>query len=324
MRPARLSELRQLIAQPEFQQWWTALERSRTELATASREYEELLSQTHLLGFRAELTQKNAIDTLYRAGECEDAAANRRVEATELENRSFQAVAAFEEHRILASEAWYRMGAAEKELEDRKEAAKASPGRKADAELRTAERTEREARAHYSRAEEHKGKLWAEVERLWGQSARASLAVAEDRVRGKKTRQEAEQLFALAEERKGRAQALRGEAEATALRKERAEAEILTLLDQAQERFGCAPGKEFLYFRLRDDGQHAFAVALVHDAEAYNLEVRPLSIYLVEHKRGVAFLEPARSDAPLPQEADRRFEEYFLRGRRGEVKSRGA
>ena len=55
-----------------------------------------------------------------------------------------------------------------------------------------------------------------------------------------------------------------------------------------------------------------------------NVEVTPLSVYSVERQRGVSFLEPAREKAPSTEEGDKRFEEYFLTGRKGEVRSAGA
>ena len=88
MKPKRLSEVRALITDPEFHQWWTELVSARESMKNTQERYNELLAQTTLMEFRAELTQKNAIDTLYRAGESEDQAAGMLHDATELENRS--------------------------------------------------------------------------------------------------------------------------------------------------------------------------------------------------------------------------------------------
>src|SRR5688572_23479361 len=115
MKPKRLSEVRALISQADFQEWWAQLVKSREEARAAQERYDELLSQNTLMEFKAELTQKNAIDTLYRAGECEDTAANMLFEATGLENRSYRVIADFEEQRYKVSELWYRLGAAEKD-----------------------------------------------------------------------------------------------------------------------------------------------------------------------------------------------------------------
>jgi hypothetical protein len=92
---------------------------------------------------------------------------------------------------------------------------------------------------------------------------------------------------------------------------------VARLLAEATTRFGCAAGEDFLYFRQKDQASWAFCLALVEDGESYNVEVRPLAIYSVEQKRGVTFLEPARERAASPDEGDKRFEEYFLSGRKG-------
>src|SRR6185436_14523554 len=165
----------------------------------AAARYEELLAQTTLMEFRAELSQKNAIDTLYRAGEHEDTAANMLFEATDLENKSFKAVGEFEEQRFRASETWYRLGASEKKVDEAKDK------KVSDAELRAAERAFTQVSEEYERENARKLRLWDEVERLWARSAEVNLLVAEERALGKKVRKQAEGLFALAEERKKRA-----------------------------------------------------------------------------------------------------------------------
>lgn len=321
MKPKRLPELRALITEPEFQEFWAELLKARHQARAAQESYDELLSQVALTEFRAELTQKNAIDTLYRAGECEDSAANMLFEATELENRSFRAVADFEEQRYKVSELWYRLGAAERDLEEKRQQHEKLKSKRSESELRGSERAHRAASEDYERETARKNRLWGEVERIWAKSAEVSLLVAEQRVRGRKIRKEAESLFALAEERKARAAQLKAESQAASAAVEAAKTQAQGLLERARERFGCSGGNDFLYFRHHDSQKLAFCVSLVDDSENYNVEVKPLSIYTVERQRGVAFLEPARSE-PLPaEEGDRRFEEYFLTGRRGEVRT---
>ncbi|MFL5319059.1 MAG: hypothetical protein ACJ790_05335, partial [Myxococcaceae bacterium] len=256
-------------------------------------------------------------DTLYRAGECEDAAAGMLADAADVENRSFGAVSDYEEQRFHASETWYRLGAAERSVEERRELLAKSPGRKSEELLQSAERTLREAKDEYEREESKKNRLWDDVEKLWERSAEVSLLVAEQKARGRKIRKEAESLFQLAEERKNRGKALRVEAEAASVAREIAAERIKDLLTKAKEKFGCAAGADFLYFRQKENPKLAFCVPLVEDRDSYNVEVKPLSVYSVEQKRGIAFLEPARGEAPSPEEGDRRFEEYFLKGRRG-------
>lgn len=315
MKQRRLADVRSLLGTPEFTEWWRQLTSARAALRDAGARYEELLAQTTLMDFRAELTQKNAIDTLYRAGEHEDTAANMLFEATDLENKSFKGVGEFEEQRFRSSEAWYRLGAAEKKRDEARD--KKAP----DAELKAAERAFTAAHEEYERENARKLRLWDEVERLWARSAEVSLLVAEERALGKKVRKEAEGLFALAEERKKRAKELKAETEACASQVEGAKAKVSALLSQAREKFGCATGTDFLYFRQKDDQRLAYCVALVEDREGYNVEVKPLGVYQVDRQRGVAFLEPARAAAPSLEEGDRRFEDYFLKGRKGEVRA---
>ncbi len=315
MKQRRLADVRALLGTVEFTEWWGQLTAARAALRDATARYEELLAQTTLMEFRAELTQKNAIDTLYRAGEHEDTAANMLFEATDLENKSFKGVGEFEEQRFRASEAWYRLGAAEKK---RDEAVDKQLG---EVEVKNAQRAHQTAQEEYEKENARKLRAWDEVERLWARSAEVSLLVAEERALGKKVRKAAEGLFALAEERKKRARELKAEVEACATQNEGAKAKVSALLSAAREKFGCATGTDFLYFRMKDDQRLAYCVALVEDGDGYNVEVKPLAVYQVDRQRGVAFLEPARASVPSLEEGDRRFEDYFLKGRKGEVRA---
>ena len=58
-------------------------------VAAVRARHVELLAQVNLMEFRAEFTQKNAIDSLYLAGEYEDTAAQLLAEASEIENKSY-------------------------------------------------------------------------------------------------------------------------------------------------------------------------------------------------------------------------------------------
>jgi hypothetical protein len=312
MRARRIDELRTLVASPDFQAWWQDLVAARVALAGVQARRDELLSELTAMEFRAELSQKQAIDTLYRAGESEDAAARLLAEAESLENRGFPGVAAFEEQRFRVSELWYRVGAVESQLDQAKE------GRRPAAELDALERQRKVAADEYERAAAHKNSLWSEVERLWAKSAEVSLLRSEQQLQARKVRREAETLFALAEERKKRAQALRAESDAAAQEVDALKARLESTRAAAVERFGALVGTDFLFFSHPVDTRNAFAVALVEDAEHYNVEVRPLAVYWVEHRRGVAFLEPARERPANLAEGDQRLEKYLLEGRKGE------
>lgn len=298
MKPKRVDEVVALIAQPEFQSWWAELQRARAELKRAQQRHEEMLSEASLTEFKAELLQKNAIDTLYRAGECEDAAATMMFEGTELENRSFRAVSDFEEQRFKVSEVWYRLGTAEKELDERREALAVSKNKKTETELKAAEQAHRVAREGYDRETARKNQLWEEVERIWARSAEANLLVAEQRVRAKRIRREAEALFALAEERKQHSGILRAEAEKASALCQTTETALRAVLDQAQRKFECTAGADFLYFRYNEDQKLALCVSLIEDRDNYNVVLLPLSIHRVGRQRGVAFLEPSFETPP--------------------------
>jgi hypothetical protein len=316
MKARRLSEVRSLVASPEFQAWFKELVDLREKLKEVEARRDELLGQLHLTEFRAELAQKNAIDTLYRAGEHEDKSAQMLAEAEELENKSFPGVAAFEEGRFKTSELWYRLGAAEKTVEDARQAK-----RPAD-EIASLEKRHAQLKDEYAREEAKKARLWDDVERLWTRSAEVSLLMAEERMQAKKVRALAEAAFAQAEEKKKQVQALRTEVEAASKAVETTREKLKATRAAADERFGCSAGTDFVYFRHRDDQRHAYAIALATDPTSYNVEVRALSVYSVDRARGASFLEPARAQPLSLEEGDRRFDEYFLKGRRGETRGR--
>jgi hypothetical protein len=333
-----LGEVQALIGSAGFVDWFGELSRGREAQQETSERFDEILTQSTLMDFRAELAQKNAIDTLYRAGECEDTAAKLLAEATDIENRSFEVVATYEEHRFKVSETWYRLGAAEKSVEELRERVASlraqledgDPARRreadaalaaADDELQKAEREFRQIHDDYDRESQRKVRLWEEVERMWARSSELNLLVHEKQVEGRKIRQRAERLFREAEDRKGKGKQLRQEADEQSLLKEKHTERIAQLLQDARERFGCAVGEEFLYWRQREDQTGAYCVALILDSDSYNIEVKPLTLYRVEKQRGVEFLEPGREGRKI-DESDQRFESYFLVGRKGKPRSR--
>lgn len=337
MKAKGLSEIKQQVASPEFKGWWDTLAKIRLQRDDARERHDELLSQAMLMDFRAELAQKNAIDTLYRAGELEDGAAKMAAEAQELDNTSFKVVADYEQQRVQASELWYRACAVEKQNEltrqqiaaRRQKLAALSGSQKKDleaeiarldGELRRVERIQTQLSQENVRELAVKNRLWEEVERIWVRSMELSLLMAERRAQGKKVRSEAERLFKQAEERKQRAHKLRGEADAVAREREAAEARLAEAMKEACERFGCSQGDEFAYYRQRENPKRAWCVALVEDSQNYNIEVKPLSVYSIDQKRGVEFLEPGVEGKDSEAEGDRRFEEYFLKGRKGRVR----
>ncbi len=327
MQAKSLAEVRELAATPEFQAWAAELAKEVAAEAGAAEHFDELLTQSTMMDFRAELAQKNAIDTLYKAGECEDAAARLLAEATDIENRSFEVVATFEEQRLKVSEIWYRMGSKEKSVVELRDRAKVLRDEKKEGEaieaetlLRKTEREHRQIHADYERETQRKTRLWEEVERMWAQSAELNLVVAEKRLQGRKIRARAERLFREAEERKGSGKSLRGDADRESATRGGHQHRLQELLRDARERFGCAVGDEFLYWRQREDKDGAYCVPLIADSENYNVDLRRLAVYRLQRQRGVEFLEPVL-EGEAPAAAEGRVEDFLLSGRRGTRRS---
>jgi hypothetical protein len=293
MNSKRLAEVLALVGSADFASWWKELEQARTENEAAKREWDELLSHVALVESQAEIIQKDAIDTLYRADESEDAAAKAQAEAAELENKSFRAVSEFEQQRFRASESWYRAGASEKELEERRENCRKAPSRKLEGELHALERSHRHLSDQYLREMQRRDRFWEEVEVLWAKSAQVNLMVAEQQVLAKKVRCHAERLFASADDKRKEALALRGKAERAADQVSAAAKKIADSLSSAKQRFGCGVGKDFLYFLEAGNPKGAYCVSLIGDHENYNLELQPLCVYSLDAQLGVSRLEPA-------------------------------
>jgi hypothetical protein len=323
MKAVRSSEVKELLSSQAFAAWWSDHGRALAALREARARHEDLVAQAEMMELRSELAQRAAIDAFSRSGEAEDRGRAEAAEAQSLENRALQLVGAYEEHRFKTSHLWYRLGGAEKRLEERREAL-AAPGDGArlraqvEAAAQEAEREHARAREEYEAADKHRSGLWDEVEEAWSKSCERALLSAEHGVAARTVRREAERLFKEAEERRARAKQLRSDAEAAGRERADTERRRAELLRSAQERFGCMAGDGWLYWRHRDDQRAAFAVSLADLPEGTNLEVKALAVYTVGLQRGIAFLEPAREGlAATVEEGDRRFEEYLLGPRKG-------
>ena len=312
MKALRLSELRELLQGAPFGAWWTEFTRGASVARDATARHQELVAQAELMELRSELAQRTAMDAFSSAGEAEEAAARAAADAQELENRALGLVALFEEQRLKTSDLWYRLEGLDRTLQE-------GAGDKAGPPADKARDRHREAlQREYGAEAQRRDKLWAEVEATWARSFERSLLSHEHADRSRRVRREAERLFREAEERRLRARQLHGEVEVSASEQRDAEAQRADLLARVAREMGCVPGDRFLYWRHPEDPRAAFAVALVDDAEGYNVEVHRLAIFTVGPQRGVAFLEPAREGlARTVEEGDRRFEEYLLGPRRG-------
>jgi len=314
MKAVRLAEVKELLSGQAFSAWWGEYGRAVAALKEARVRHEDLVAQAEMMELRSELAQRAAIDAFSRSGEAEDRGRGEQAEAQTLENKALEHVAVYEEHRFRTSDLWYRLGGAEKRLEEAKEAlASAGQGAKArtqaEAALREAEREHARTRGEYESFDGRRNKLWEEVEEAWSRSCERALLAAEHGVAARTVRREAERLFKEAEERRTRAKALRTDAEAAGRERGDADRKRIELLRVAGERFGCLPGDGWLYWRSRDDKRSAFAVALADVPEGTNLDVKALGIFSVGLQRGIGFLETARDGFAAPGgEKDRRMD----------------
>jgi len=313
----RLSELRALLQEGGFTAWWADYGRALAEQHEVQERRRDLLAQAELMELRSELVQRAAMDAFSDGGTADEAAAKLGVEAQEQENRALELVALFEEQRFRARDLWYRLGGAERSLE---ESADTGVRGKAERQLPLLQK-------EYAVEDGKRTRLWTQVEETWSRSFERSLLSHEHGERARHIRRDAERLFKEAEERRQRARQLKGEAEAAAREAAAAGQRLGQLLERAAREFGCLPGERFLYWHHRDDQRLAFAVPLQDDADGATGpgglggtggEVKALTPYLVGPQRGVARLEPALQGAPArADEKDRRFEEYLLGSRPG-------
>jgi len=307
----RLNELQALLQGGGFTAWWADFGRAQAEQREAGERRKDLLSQAELMELRSELVQRAAMDAFSDGGIADEASARLGVEAQEHENRALELVALFEEQRFRARDLWYRMGGAERSLE---ETADTGARRQAERNLPTLQK-------EYAAEDQKRTRLWAQVEETWGRSFERSLLGHEHGERARQIRREAERLFKEAEERRQRARQLKGEAEVAARDMAGAGQRVAQLLERAAREFGCLAGERFLYWHHRDDQRLAFAVPLQDEVDAPigpSSEIRALTPFVVGPQRGVARLEPALQASPARvEEKDRRFEEYLLGSRPG-------
>jgi hypothetical protein len=327
MRAIRLSALRDLLRDGPFEAWWAEYVAAVSAEREAVARHAACAQALRLAEVTGDAGQREAMDAFSQAGEAEDDAARAAAEAQAHENHALTQVASFEEQRFRTSDLWYRLGAAERAVELRRdELAGAS---RADGDKARAQRTQAEAALHlaerqvaalrdeYATEDRKRSQLWDDVEAAWGRSFERALVGAEHVDRARAVRREAERRFREAEEQRLGARLQRDEAAAA----DRGLAEAVrrrgNLRANAAERFGCSAGEAFLYWRHQDDQRAAWAVALQEDATRWNQPVKALEIFTVGRARGVALLEPAREGLPLSLDhGDRRFDDYFLGPRR--------
>lgn len=328
MKALWLREVQATVEREDFESWCRILAEYETALEDLRQRHEELLAQDNLTEFRAELTQKNAIDTLYQAGELEDSAATMLAETAEIENKAYEAVANFEAQRIAASELYSQMGAVEhnflqlqgqvvelratlERIQDDQRREHQKLLKKKQELLAEWDRRFREATTNYERGTARKMRLWEEVEQMWARSMDINLSVAERRVRSRLARKRAEQLFREAEQHKLMAERLTRDAEETKAKIEELRQLIEEHRTSAKRLFGCLVGEQFLYWPRRESNKEVYCLPLADQATGYNIEVRKKTIYVIQRQGGVEFLEPLPPSS-IPQTSDdRRIDEFF-------------
>jgi len=305
----QLVEVREIVNSGKFRTWFDGLVKARSAAREAGLRHEELLTQIHLMEFRAELAQKNAMDTLYRAGAYEEAAARMQAEAQDLENKSLDLVGEFERQRLACSELWTQTTA---------EAMHA----KAASDKSTEQRLKR-LKDEYERETARKNRLWEDVESMWAASLEKNLAVVENRVKGGRVRKESESMFAAAEQANSNAQALKADGEKGAQEKEQAEDAVRSLLSTARSEFDAIVHEDFLYWPQRENNKMVYMVPLFADSLSYNIELKACAVYQADRTRGVEFLEPV-VESPKGPRVDTRLEDFFLKGRPTQKREQGA
>ncbi|MEW5853879.1 MAG: hypothetical protein AB2A00_34210 [Myxococcota bacterium] len=291
MKAKQLPEVREIVNSELFRSWFDALTKARLAAREASLRHDEVLTQVHLMEFRAELAQKKAMDALYRSGDYENASAQMQAEASELENKSLEVVGQFEKQRVMCTELWVALTKAEEQNDPRAKRIKD------DYERETAKKT----------------LLWEEVESLWAASLAKNLAMIENRAKGKRVRKESEQLFANAEQGSRSAAALKAETQESARALEQAEEAVRDLMNKGRTQFDAVVHEDFLYWAAREN-KLVYVVPLFSDSEHYNIELTACTVYQCERTRGVEFLEPVME----PQKAtrvDTRLDDFFLKDR---------
>jgi len=334
MKAKWLKEIKGLLSSQDFKDWWRDYTKTQIEIDRAKERLDELLTQENLQEFRSDLSQKKGIDTLYQSSGYEDQAAKMVAEASELENRSYEAVANFEEKRVYVSDLWFKVGAHEHRIEEIKASLEERNAKLAatkdrnvilniksdikalEAELKKLEKEYGKLSEEYEKEAQKKSRLWEEVETVWIRSLEYNLKVAENEIKAKKVKVESQRFFSESEESKKRSLEVKAKVDGT--RKQLAELEksLADLRAFARDRLECIAEEDFLYWQQRENNRMVFCVPLVTDMDNYNIEIKALGVYQADRQRGVKFIEPAVPEQKVPVE-DRRIDEFFTVGRKG-------
>jgi chromosome segregation ATPase len=335
MKAKYLKELRNLLESDEFKEWWSKYNEKKVEISHLESSIDEMMANENLHTFRANLIQKRALDRIEDSSQMEALAAKWLAEASDMDNKSYEAVAKFESKRVEVSELWFRVGALDHEVEVLKQdietlrkRLESASDRQEVMNLRTALKSKEQAlesvskefakvSEQYEREAARKKKLWEDVEMIWGISIEYNLKVAEAQMKAKKFKREAEQLLKESNYDSKRASDIRAEIEQKKSEKEQAEKYVQELLRLARERFDCIAEDEFLYWQQKENSQFIYCVPLITDLDNYNIEIRALNVYQVDRSKGVTFIEPLPGEKRIREEEDTRLDDFFTKGRKG-------
>jgi len=326
MRARWFNQVRELISGNDFIAWWKRFSATQMDLTRTKVRLDELLTQENLMQFRADLSQQKGIDRLYLSGSYEEKANQMQFVASELENKSYSAVAKFEEKRIQVSELWFKVGALEHRMEELRtniESLKSKQGqgqskselaaeiKLREVDMKKLQKEHKKVFEDYELESAVKQKLWAAVEEVWGQSLECNLKSAEGKIKSRSIKNDSEGCFIEAEVNKRRAQELSKEVVETRGQVTALEEKLKKMLDEASTVFNCIALEDFLYWQERESNRFVYCVPLVNDAVNCNIELKALAIYQVDRQKGVEFIEPAMSSAKAPESADRRLDNFF-------------
>ncbi|MGC9044492.1 MAG: hypothetical protein ACP5KG_11625 [Myxococcota bacterium] len=336
MKSKYLKEIKNLIESPAFKEWWVRYNEKQKEISHLTSEIDNILAEENNHLFNANLVQKKALDRIEESSQMDALAARWLAEASDLDNKSYEAVAKFESKRVEVSELWFKVGALDHELETIKseintlrERLQNASDRQEVINLRTTLKNKEQTleslnrefskiSEQYEREAARKKKLWEDVEMIWSMSIEYNLKVAEAQAKSRKFKREAERLLQESNYFNRKAKEKHAEIEQMNSEREKNVKYIEELLRLAREKFECIAEDEFLYWQQKENSQMVYCVPLITDLDNYNIEIRALNIYQVDRTRGVTFIEPlVESSKRISDEEDTRIDDFFLKGRNG-------
>ncbi len=336
MKAKYLKEIKNLLESPAFKEWWGKYSEKQKEIINITSEIDKIMAEENNHRFNANLVQKRALDRIEESSQMDALAAKWTAEASDMDNKSYEAVARFESKRVEVSELWFKVGALDHELETvrseintLRERLSSASDRQEVINLRTTLKNKEQTLESlnkefakiselYEREAAKKKKLWEEVEMIWGISIEYNLKVAEAQAKSKKFKRDAERLLRESNYFTRKAMEKQSEQEQLNSEREKDEKYIEELLRLAREKFECIAEDEFLYWQQKENAQMIYCVPLITDLDNYNIEIRALCIYQVDRSKGVSFIEPLAGDRKkISEEEDSRIDDFFLKGRKG-------